>query len=163
VLSSSANSTNPATGSSQDGTADVDATGGTPPYSYTWVLGGDTVGTTDSISNLGPGTYNVTVADANGCTSTQQVTLTATSALAETLLQQVSLYPNPTRGAVQVQVNGTEAVQIRVVATTGQVLLEVGTLQPGTHTVDVSLLPPGAYLVQLQNTQGTATQRLVRQ
>jgi len=50
---------------SNDGTAKVVATGGTPPYAYLWSPGG---ATTDSIGGLAPGSYNVTVTDTNGCT-----------------------------------------------------------------------------------------------
>lgn len=49
-----------------DGTAKVaQITGGFPNYSYEWEPGFQV---TDSISNLIPGTYSVTVTDGNGCT-----------------------------------------------------------------------------------------------
>ncbi|MBD3639022.1 MAG: gliding motility-associated C-terminal domain-containing protein [Crocinitomicaceae bacterium] len=61
-----------------DGSVDVDASGGTPfalpppgNYTYSWVTvpGGSGVGGVDSLSGLCPGFYEVTVTDANGCTS----------------------------------------------------------------------------------------------
>lgn len=54
-----------------DGSVDVDATGGTPPYTFSWttVPGGVGVGATDSISGLCPGEYQIIVTDDNGCTS----------------------------------------------------------------------------------------------
>ncbi len=55
-----------------DGSAEVQATGGTSPYTYLWNTGG----TNDTIDNKPAGTYTVTVTDANGCTGTAQVTLT---------------------------------------------------------------------------------------
>jgi gliding motility-associated-like protein len=48
-----------------NGSATVHATGGTPAYTYQW-SNGQTGGT---ISNVPAGTYNVTVTDANGCTT----------------------------------------------------------------------------------------------
>ncbi|MBK9212228.1 MAG: SprB repeat-containing protein [Saprospiraceae bacterium] len=48
-----------------DGTASVSVSGGTPSYTYLWSTGA----TTASLSGLTAGTYNVTVTDANGCTS----------------------------------------------------------------------------------------------
>jgi uncharacterized repeat protein (TIGR01451 family) len=48
-----------------DGSFDLLTSGGTPPYTYVWNTGN----TTAAIINLCPATYNVTVADANGCTS----------------------------------------------------------------------------------------------
>lgn len=46
-----------------DGTATVDATGGTAPYTYLW----STSGTTATIAGLPYGVYTVTVTDDNGC------------------------------------------------------------------------------------------------
>ncbi|HXH19185.1 MAG TPA: T9SS type A sorting domain-containing protein, partial [Chitinophagales bacterium] len=46
-----------------DGTATANPSGGTPPYTYNWNTGA----TTASIFNLCPGTYCVTITDAQGC------------------------------------------------------------------------------------------------
>ena len=46
-----------------DGSATVEATGGTPPYNYAW----SNNSMEQTITNLSPGTYSVTVTDANGC------------------------------------------------------------------------------------------------
>ncbi len=51
--------------------AKVIATGGTSSYTYLW----NTSATTDSIGNLGAGTYRVTVTDANGCTKTDSIVI----------------------------------------------------------------------------------------
>lgn len=55
-----------------NGSAEVVATGGTQPYSYSWNNGK----TTASISNLNANTYVGTVTDANGCTGSATVTIT---------------------------------------------------------------------------------------
>lgn len=65
ALSSTTSSTQ-ATCGVNNGTATVTPSGGTLPYSYSWNNGQ----TTATAQNLGPGTYNVTVTDANGCTTT---------------------------------------------------------------------------------------------
>ena len=46
-----------------NGTATVNATGGTPGYTYSWSSGQ----TTQSINNIPSGAYSVTVTDTNGC------------------------------------------------------------------------------------------------
>ena len=59
--------------SPDDGSASAFASGGTPPYSYLWSNGG-----TDAIINgLAAGSYSVDVTDANGCSGSASVTVTA--------------------------------------------------------------------------------------
>ena len=64
VLSITTGSTNLTAPGSNDGSAWVDMSGGTVPYSISWSPGGQSV---DSITNLTPGWYVVTVTDSNGC------------------------------------------------------------------------------------------------
>ena len=47
-----------------NGTIELTVTGGTTPYTFDWSNGA----TTEDLNNLGPGTYGVTVTDANNCT-----------------------------------------------------------------------------------------------
>ncbi len=61
-----------------DGSAIALPTGGTSPFSYLWSNGS----TTANISNLGTGTYSVTVTDANGCTASATVQIVSTTTLA---------------------------------------------------------------------------------
>ncbi len=72
--------------SAQDGSVEVLATGGTPPYTYTWSNGGSSAQQT----GLAPGTYSVTVTDAQGCA---QVTSATVSAAGCTLNLSISTTP----------------------------------------------------------------------
>jgi len=60
------------------GTASANPSGGTPPYTYSWLDGGGSAlaQTTDTVIALCADTYSVTVTDANGCTATASYTLT---------------------------------------------------------------------------------------
>ncbi|MDF2437317.1 MAG: hypothetical protein K0Q95_1693 [Bacteroidota bacterium] len=69
-----------------DGTATVTAAGGTPPYNYSWAGTLPTpqpyVGQgTNAITNLCPGSFTVTVTDANGCVRTISTTITQPNVL----------------------------------------------------------------------------------
>ncbi len=65
-------STDPLCNAVCDGTADVTVAGGTTAYTYAWTSGGNTANETAMCA----GTETVTVTDANGCSTTADVTLT---------------------------------------------------------------------------------------
>ena len=58
----------------RDGAITVNATGGTPGYTYIWT---PAAANSNVDMNLGPGTYTIQVKDANGCSITVPVTLVA--------------------------------------------------------------------------------------
>jgi hypothetical protein len=62
-----------------DGTIDLTVTGGTAPYAFDW--SDDTLDGDEDPIDLGPGTYNVTITDANGCTTTTSQAITQPPAL----------------------------------------------------------------------------------
>jgi hypothetical protein len=66
-LSISLDPTNVTCNSFANGTIDLTVSGGTFPYTYQWFFGVNPIGTTQDLVNLRPGTYSVTVTDANGC------------------------------------------------------------------------------------------------
>jgi gliding motility-associated-like protein len=61
---------------STNGSITVDPTGGTPGYTYTWSIGGVSIGTGQDQINVGAGTYDVEVIDVNGCIHTTNVLVT---------------------------------------------------------------------------------------
>lgn len=65
--------------SGSNGQAQVNVNGGTAPYNYSW--NSTPAQTTSTAANLAAGLYTVIVSDANGCTSTQSVTITEPSAI----------------------------------------------------------------------------------
>ena len=60
-----------------NGSATANPIGGTPGYQYSWSTGG----TGQTINNLIPGLYTVNVTDANGCQTTNQITITQPTVL----------------------------------------------------------------------------------
>ncbi|HAN19053.1 MAG: hypothetical protein A2X10_05365 [Bacteroidetes bacterium GWA2_33_15] len=53
-----------------NGAINVDPTGGTPAYTYSWTGPGGYSSTSDYITNLEPGTYSLTITDSRGCIQT---------------------------------------------------------------------------------------------
>ena len=80
VLVATGSGTNVSCNGGNNGTATVTVTGGTEPYTYLWSNGA----TTQSISGLTAGTYNVTVTDAHGCEATASYTVTQPAVLVAT-------------------------------------------------------------------------------
>ncbi|MDQ3110463.1 MAG: SprB repeat-containing protein, partial [Bacteroidota bacterium] len=64
-----------------DGQMNVTPNGGTIPYSYSWSTGCNTAG----CINICAGAYTITVTDANGCITTDSVTITEPTAISQTL------------------------------------------------------------------------------
>ena len=56
-----------------NGSIDLTIATGTAPFNYTWMPGG---ATTQDLTNLAPGSYSVTVTDANGCSFVKTATIT---------------------------------------------------------------------------------------
>ncbi len=50
-----------------DGEIDINISGGSTPYTYNWTRNGTPFDTSEDLSNLGPGNYQITVTDANNC------------------------------------------------------------------------------------------------
>jgi hypothetical protein len=65
------NAVSPVCPGDTNGSITLGVSGGNPPYAYSWSTGQST----SFLSNLGPGTYSVTVLDVNNCPATTQVTL----------------------------------------------------------------------------------------
>ncbi len=118
-----------------NGSIDINISGGVQPYSYSWSSGQ----TTQNISSLAPGVYSVTVTDANGCTGTVSTTIIQPPAL---VLQNVSVTNVLCKG------DNTGEVVMNVSGGTGQITwqwqgnISIGptasNLSAGTYSVTVT-------------------------
>src|SRR5439155_1527495 len=92
--------TNVACNGGATGSATVNASGGTPAYSYQW---SPTGGSGATASGLSAGSYTVTVTDAAGCTQTATTTITQAPPL-------VANIPSPTNVACNGGATGSATV-----------------------------------------------------
>jgi gliding motility-associated-like protein len=83
-----------------NGAAQVEVTGGTMPYTYSWGTG------TNTIENLCAGDYGLTVTDANGCTTGEQYTIDQPTELVyDTAYQHLDCY-NDYSGMAEINPSG---------------------------------------------------------
>jgi hypothetical protein len=116
------------------GTISVTASGGTPSYLYS--IGGVFV-SNNTFNGLAAGTYDVTVMDVNGCSVTQQTSISAPSELVATLedIQQALCGQN--NGSLIISVSGgTAPYQISLNGNSSNTGL-VGNLSAGNYTLEV--------------------------
>ncbi len=85
------------------GSAKVLVTGGSGDYSYLWSPSGNT---TDSLTGLPIGTYNVSIYDTNGCADMAQVTITEPTPLFTTLSPIEDSCFGETIGSVSIAISG---------------------------------------------------------
>ena len=146
-----------------DGRATAQPVGGTAPYTYVWSDGG----TGNPRTDLAPGDYTVTVTDALDCTQVLDVTIDVTVGTAPLpeWLQRIELTPNPTADQVQLSVVLSEAqpLQIEVLNQVGQVLHRhrPGRVADWQHTLDLSAVGSGLYLVRVRAADQVRVERLI--
>lgn len=88
---------NATTSSSNDGSVDITTYYGTAPYVYSWNNGA----ATEDLTNLAPGLYEVTVADANGCTASQYFSVNSLDSIQPDSLLQIWVSTSNTSGVGQ--------------------------------------------------------------
>lgn len=118
-----------------DGTATATPNGGTAGYTYLW----SNDATTQTITDLAPGTYTVSVSDANGCTTVETVTVNTFNCALSTSISGTNL---SCFGAN----NGTASVA----ATAGAEPL-IYTWSNGATTPSISNLASGTYTVNISD------------
>lgn len=120
-----------------DGTGAIDITvaGGTAPYTYSWAPNGET---TEDLSGLSAGTYDVTATDANGCTETASITVNNTpSSIAVTSVVTDETCTNA-QGAIDITATGGTAPYTYSWAPNGETTEDLSGLSAGTYDVTVT-------------------------
>ncbi|MBI5217972.1 MAG: choice-of-anchor J domain-containing protein [Bacteroidia bacterium] len=139
-----------------NGTASVTASGGDGSYQYMW---NDLIGsTTDSISPLCYGVYTVTVTDGNGCIAVDSVDVILTSIPAIADSKAISVYPNPTRG--KINIINAENSKVYIYNLTGEVIMVFENAEV-VKSVDISGLAAGSYIIKVYTDNKVYTGRIM--
>ncbi|MES2798567.1 MAG: hypothetical protein V4638_01005, partial [Bacteroidota bacterium] len=119
-----------------NGSINLTVTGGAAPTGYVWSNGP----TTQDIASLAPGSYSVTVTDANGCTGilTQAITQPALLTSSITSQTNVACFGASTGSVTVAGAGGTTAYQYALNAGPNQASGTFSGLVAGTYTVTVT-------------------------
>lgn len=144
-----------------DGSITTQSTGGTPPYGYTWSNGF----TGAQLSNLPPGTYSVTLTDANGCTTSTSTAVSLNVSGTEELENLgLKIFPNPASEFLLVQAQSLlqHSIYLKLSNITGQVVGQQEFFQGSTLCIfETTTLYDGLYFLTVQDGVITKTFQVV--
>ncbi len=154
-----------------NGFAAVTVSGGTAPYNYFWILDGMQVADVEDLTDAEPGTYVLTVQDANGCIiDSEEIIIdgiVAAGKLESSSGVLFDLAPNPSKGSfiATIQVTTPKEGKIMVYDGTGKLIGSrkqnfVGTVHMPFIFND---LPKGVYAIQLVLQKEIFTKRMILQ
>jgi hypothetical protein len=142
-----------------------------PGYTYIYTLGDiEVVSSSPRYTTSKGGNWTVTVINENGCQNTGVVFVNTTdivNSVAEALIGNLDVYPNPTQSDVNIRFVTTQAVdaRIEVYTVTGQQIVDrvVKTIgSEHTEVIGLSGLTSGVYTVKVTAGKQTLTTKVIR-
>ncbi len=131
---------------------------------YMWDFGGMGSSVAQDTTFVFPsnGMYTVELItwSANGCADTTEQVVAITVGIEDNELPQISLYPNPTLGALNiVNTQAGEEFDLIIIDLTGKVVYQ-DRLVHATNLIDLTHLANGHYVSRISNTTGARTDRI---
>jgi hypothetical protein len=118
-----------------NGAITIDVYGGTAPYTYVW----SNNETTESITDLTEGTYQISITDANGCQLADTFAIVNQISAGATTNEeiQVLLFPNPNHGVFQITLPSNEDFETVIYDLQGRLVFQ--DYLSGTHALQLKL------------------------
>jgi len=149
----------PADAVENNGTANLDVSGGTLPYSIVWSTGATN---TDELINLAPGNYFVWVEDGQQCTDSLQFTVGVSTSINDMAAYAIRIYPNPTSGMLQIAGCRAPQIAVRLTDKTGRVLMQRNH-HPAGEVLQLPDFANGWYMLEITDGMQRSTHPLILQ
>jgi serine protease len=146
--------TNASCAACPNGVLSVTATGGTAPYTYTWLPAGGNGATTSGVL---PGCYTVVINDAQGCSTQSAQCVSLDVGVSESEHEIIRIYPVPARGELHISGRFTS---YRLVNSIGQIMAE-GENANGEVMIGCHSFARGLYFVQMGTPLGHRVEKVI--
>ncbi len=149
------------------GSINLTVVGGTPGFTFSWTGPDGFTADTEDLSGIAGGVYSVFVTDANGCTTSRDVTVNSfvdsSNNLEELTSDAIKVFPNPSNGVFNVTLNGSfeGAFAATVMDLSGRVIYTRSIENKNMFALDLSDASNGTYIVQLASDKVLVTKRIV--
>lgn len=141
ALTATADITNVSCNATDDGAIDLSVSGGTAPYTFAWVGANGFSATTEDLSNLEPGAYEVLITDAQLCSFTTEITVIQTTLIdLDFSVTDVACGGSTTGSIATTVLSGTAPFDVAWTSNTGFTSsdLSITDLAAGLYTLNIS-------------------------
>jgi hypothetical protein len=110
-------------------------------------------------------TYTITGTDANGCQNTTMVTIAVsecTGISENSALAGLKVYPNPSNGQLNIELNSSKAKSVQIVDVTGRVVLS-GQSSEANMEFNLSSMANGVYYVKVKSQDDTQVIKIIKE
>ncbi|MBK9191478.1 MAG: T9SS type A sorting domain-containing protein [Crocinitomicaceae bacterium] len=138
--------------SGNDGAIDLTVSGGTPGYTFEWTGPSGFTSSSEDLTGLVGGVYEVTITDNNGCEYVISNVLVGSSVGITETNSGISIYPNPAKSEFVLQLKDEKNVTLNLHDASGKIILTQSTNK--TVTIDISKMASGVYVYTVKDEDG---------
>ena len=128
-----------------------------------WTSGDVTVAVVDAngtVTGISEGETVITATTVDGgYTAECRITVVGGTDVEMTAADAVTVYPNPVRDVLNVETGGAAVVRMEMTDAAGHAVMSI---EGDEHTVDVSALPEGLYLLRIETERGVTVRKIVK-